>query len=128
MIIEVRDEGVFIPTWNGNAGLPEDEQVRVTHRYLYAGERKKYVHTEPIQLDVKTGEVDGKVNFVQDETGITRALVKKIENLSVKVGGKEVKITTAEQMYKYSLPQALVAEIKTAMLNASPEVDEDFLK
>lgn len=128
MIIEVKDHEVYIPEWNGNRDLPDDEQIKVHHRYFLPGERKKYIYTKPVRVDVNTGDVDSKVDFVQDEQGIVKALITKIENLTVKAGGKEIKVTNGEALYKQPVPQALVTEIEMYMLGASPEVKGDFLE
>lgn len=128
MIIEVKNEDTYVPKYGGNRDLPEEEQMKVHHRYLVPGERKKYLYTQPIRLDMATGEVDGKVEYIQDERGIAEAVITKIENLSVRSGGKDKKITTGSQLYTTSgVPQALVTEIESYLLTASPEVDADFL-
>lgn len=128
MIIEVKDKDTFTPAWNGNRDLPEDEQIKVTHRYFLPGERKKYIYTQPVKVDINTGDVDSKVDFVQDESGIVKTLVTKIENLTVKVNNKEVKVTNGDALYKQPVPQALVTEIELHMLSATPEVKGDFLE
>ena len=127
MIIEVKKEDTYIPRWNGNREQPEDEQIKVHHRYLMPGERKKYLYTKPLVIDMGTGEVDSKVEYVQDERGIVETLVTKIDNLSISVNGKEQKVTTGKQLYTSSLPQMLVTEIEQYLLTVSPEVDADFL-
>lgn len=128
MIIEVKNEDTFIPTWNGNDKLPESEQIRVVHRFLLPGEYRKYVHTGPLVMSRETGKLDDKLELVQDQEGITRAVVKKIENLSIKVNGKEKQIKDIASLYNEAVPRALLQEIEIHLLNhASPEVDEDFL-
>ena len=128
MIIEVKNKDTYIPLYGGNRDLPEADQIKIHHRYLLPGERKKYLHTEPIVLDMDTGEVDRKVKYIQDESGIVKAIVTKIENLNIKVGSKTVKVDTAEKLYSTSgIPQKLIVEIEMKMLNVSPEVDQDFL-
>ncbi len=127
MIIEVKNEDIYIPKWNGNRELSDDEQIKVHHRYLMPGERKKYLYTKPITLDMKTGEVDQKVEYVQDERGIVETLITSIEGLSIKVGGKEQKVTTGKGLYTMGVPHMLVNEIERYMLTVSPEVDADFL-
>lgn len=128
MIIEVKNNDTYVPLYGGNRDLPEADQIKVNHRYLLPGERKKYLHTEPIVLDMATGEIDKKVKYIQDESGIVKAIVTSIQNLEVKAGKKTVKVDTAEKLYSTSgVPQSLVVEIETKMLNVSPEVDKDFL-
>lgn len=128
MIIEVKNSDIFIPKYGGNDKLPEGEQVKVHHRFLLPGERKKYIYTQPVKVDKLKGEVDSKVEVVQDEEGITRAIVTKIENLNIKCGKKTVKVDSVEKMYSTSgVPKSMVAEIEVNMLLSSPEVDADFL-
>lgn len=128
MRIEVKAEDIYIPRWNNNRGLPEDEQIKITHRFLLGGERKKYIYTKPMQADKFTGELDSKVDYIQDGQGIAKAIVTKIEGLEVACGDKVVKVDTIEKLYTTSgVNQVLIAEIESAMLLASPEVDKDFL-
>jgi len=127
LIIEVKKEDTYIPRWKGNRELPEDEQIKVHHRYLMPGERKKYLYTKPLVLDMGTGEVDTHVEYVQDERGIVETLITKIENLSIKSGSKEQKITTGKALYTSGVPHMLVTELEQYMLTVSPEVDADFL-
>jgi len=129
MIIEVKNKDIFIPTYGGNDKLPEAEQVKVHHRFLLAGERKKYIYTRPVKLDKLKGKVDSNVEVIQDEEGITRAIITGIVNLDIKCGDKTIKVDTVEKMYSTSgVPKSLVAEIEVKMLLASPAVDADFLK
>ena len=127
MIIEVKNEDVFIPTFGGNDKLPDGEQIKVKHRFLLPGERKKYIYTKPMQIDKISGKLDSSVEYVQDEEGITKAIVTGLENFKIKVGKKEVEIKTALDMYNNNVPTSLVREIEVNMLLASPEVDKDFL-
>ena len=128
MILEIKNENTFVPEWNGNSKLPEAEQIKITYRFLLPGERKKYIRTGPIVLDRETGELDSKVEFIQDAEGIAKSVIKKIEGLSVKTNGKEKNISTVAMLYAEALPSALVQEIELHLLsNASPEIDEDFL-
>lgn len=129
MIIEVDNERVFVPKYKGNREQDETEQIKITHRFLKAGERKKYIYTKPLRLSMETGTVVDDVEYVQDEQGITKALITKIEGLEVKdkKTDKAVKIETVTALYNASVPQALMSEIENYMLTASPEVDTDFL-
>ena len=128
MIIEVKNEDIFLPKYGGNKKLPDSEQIKVHHRFLLPGERHKYIYAKPVKVNKLEGTVDSLVDTVQDEEGITRAIVTKIENLIIKCGKKSIKVDTAEMMYSTSgVPKGLVAEIEVNMLLASPEVDTDFL-
>jgi len=129
MIIEVKNQDTFIPSYGGNDKQPAGEQITVHHRFLLPGERKKYIYTRPIKVDKLTSEVDSKVEIVQDEEGIARAIITGIENLNIKCGSKTVKVDTAAKMYETSgVPRDLVSEIEVQMLIASPAVDADFLE
>lgn len=124
MVIDVRNEGVFIPEFGGNKKQPESEQIRVVHRFLNPGEKQKYYYTEPIEL---TGEKP-KTRYVQDLQGHVRAVVTKVENLTLNIEGKEKKITTGNDLYNVAgVPYMLVSEVERYMMNAEPEVDTDFL-
>lgn len=124
MVIDVRKEAVFAPEWNDNRKQPESEQIRVVHRFLSPGEKQKFYYTEPIEL---SGDKP-KSRYIQDLPGHVKAVVIKIENLTLNIDGKEKKITTGNDLYNVAgVPYMLVAEIERYMMNAEPEVDAGFL-
>lgn len=128
MIIEVKNEDVYTPDFGNNLKLPEAEQIKVHHRFLFPGERHKYIYTKALMVDKIKGTVDSNVEAVSDMEGIAKAIITKIENLNIKCGKKTVKVDTVEKMYSTSgVPHMLVATIETGMFLASPEVDADFL-
>jgi hypothetical protein len=129
MIIEVKNKDIFIPVYGGNDKQPEGEQIKVHHRFLLPGERKKYIYTRPVKVDKLKGVVDSNVEAVQDEEGIARAIITSIENLEIKCGDDIVKVDTVEKMYDtLGVPKYLVSEIEVNMLLVSPVVDAEFLK
>jgi len=129
MIIEVKNEDIYIPDYENNTGLPEADQIKVHHRFLLPGERHKYIYTKGLMVDKIKGTVDGNVESVTDMEGITKAIVTKIENLNIKSGKKTIKVDTVEKMYTTSgVPPVLVAKIEAGMFLASPVVDADFLE
>ena len=128
MIIEIKKQDTFVPEWNGNHKLSEEERIEVDHRFLKPGERKKFVHLEPMELDYSGDKPQTKTRYVQDVEGLTRAIIVNIRNLVIKHGDKEIVIDTSDKLYNTEgIPQELVSEIEGYMLNASPEVDKDFL-
>ncbi len=128
MIIEVKNEDVYIPDFGNNKNLPEAEQIKVHHRFLFPGERHKYIYTKALMVDKIKGTVDSNVEAVSDMEGIAKAIIIKIENLNIKTGKKTTKVDTVEMMYSTSgVPHMLVANIEIGMFLASPEVDADFL-
>ena len=130
MIVEVLSEKVYVPRWNGNRELPEDEQIRVTHRFFKAGEKKKYIYTKNPTVDATTYELKNDVELVIDSEGLVKALVTKIENYTVhdQVKDKAANITSGADLYTVpGVSDVLVAEIENYLQGASPEVDKDFL-
>ena len=126
MVIEVEKERVFVPVWNGNRELPESEQIRVTHRFPKAGERKQYIYTKNVQIS--SGGEMRDLEYVQDEQGLVKLLVTKIAGLEIQTGKKKVKVETGAELYDTpGVPVRLVTEIEQYILSASPEVDADFL-
>lgn len=129
MIIEVKNKDIFIPEYGGNDKKAEEEQIKVHHRFLLPGERKKYLYTSPLQMDKLTGKMDTNVVITQDEEGIAREIITKIENLEIKCGDKIVKVNNADKLYKTpGIPAKLIQEIEVKMLIVSPVVDVDFLE
>jgi hypothetical protein len=120
MRIPVSKEKTFEPSYGGNLELPVSERVRVFHRFLTAAERNKFIYTKPIKIGAAS---DGPMEFVQDEEGITRAIINRIENLELEINQKTMKITTAKALYETEgVPPALVREIEMYCFTASPEV------
>jgi hypothetical protein len=64
MKINVSNEGRYVPEWEGNRELPEDEQVVILYTALPHDERKKYTHIEKPSYSV---EVEGKSNEELEE-------------------------------------------------------------
>lgn len=128
MIIEVKNNDIYIPDYGDNLTLPEADQIKIHHRFLLPGERHKYIYTRDVKVDKIKGTVDGNVEAVSDMEGIARAIITKIENLSIKSGSKTIKVDTVDRLYNTSgVPHMLVINIETHMFLASPEVDTDFL-
>ena len=122
MRIEVVKEKSFEPTFGGNLDLPEAERIRVYHRFLTAAERGKFIYTKPIKIGQGA---DGSMEFVQDEEGIARAIITRVENLELSTKGKAVKIETGKALYETEgVPAMLVREIEMYCFTASPEVEK----
>lgn len=125
MIIEVKKENEFVPEWNGNRDENESEQIKVIYRYPTVTEKERFLYTKPIKVG-KDGE--GEIEFVQDSAGLSKTIIKRIENLTLNIDGKEKEIKTANDLYSVEgVPGALVREVEMHLVNASPGVDGDFL-
>lgn len=125
MIIEVKKENEFIPEWNGNRDENESEQIKVIYRYPTVTEKERFLYTKPVKVG-KDGE--GEIEFVQDSAGLAKTVIKRIENLTLNIDGKEKQIKTASDLYSVEgVPGPLVREIEMHLVNASPGVDGDFL-
>jgi hypothetical protein len=59
MRINISDEGRYVPEWEGNRDLPEDEQIVITYTCIDHNARKKYQHFEKPNYSVETA---GKSN------------------------------------------------------------------
>ena len=128
MIIEVKKEGVYIPDYKGNLKLSEKEQIVVHHRFMIPDERRTYIYTEDPVVDKHTGVMNNDVKYVQDITGLAKAIITSIDNYEIKCGDKSTKVDTAEKLYNTpGVDCVLVAKIELGMLLSSPEVDADFL-
>jgi hypothetical protein len=125
MKVSVRKENVFVPEWNGNREESESEQIKVVYRYPTVTEKERFLYTKPIKV---TGEGAGEIEFVQDAQGLAKSIIKRVENLTLDVDGKERQIKTANDLYSVEgVPSELVREIEIHLVNASPGVDSDFL-
>lgn len=126
MKIVVENEKEYIPEWNGNRD--QDEPITVIHRFLKPGERKKYIYLEPMELTYEGEKQEQRTHFVQKTQELAEVLITKIKNLVIVVDGKETEIDTIKKFYNTpGIPPNLVSEIEAYIMNASPEVDKDFL-
>lgn len=126
MIIEVKKENTFIPEWNGNRNESEDEQIKIVYRYPTVAEKERFLYTKPIKISEGGAS---EIEMVQDSQGLAKAIIKRVDNLTLWVDDKEKKIKTATDLYSVEgVPGALVREIEMHLVNASPEVREDFLE
>jgi len=99
MRINVKRDSIWTPDWEKNKKLPEKEQIRFHHRYLTTDERDIYIYVEDMKVVDLTAEDDNR-KWIQDKKGIAKAIVTKIENLTlVDEKGKEQHIDKIEQFY-----------------------------
>jgi hypothetical protein len=76
MEINVSKTRTFIPQWNGNETLPEDERISITYTALNIGARKQLLGMETIKFEYDrdgnpTGGF-GEVGLFNKETAIRR--------------------------------------------------------
>jgi len=111
MKVNISKKGTFIPEWNGNKDLPEEEQIKVHFRYLNVQERKRYTTQHP-------WEVDGQGNFSfkleHDDKAIFQAMTETIENLSIEdENGNTKEVKTADDLLNARGLDELFQEIWT---------------
>lgn len=115
----------YIPKWNGNRELPQNEQVVVHISYPTVEEKKGLK-----EIEYRTNKNSVIVNY--DTEKILANHVPKIENLSEDVDGKEKKITTGKDLLssKNRALESLSEEIVGLILRADelPEEAEKNLK
>lgn len=123
MKIKVKKTDTFIPEWNGNR--EEKDPIKIVHRFLTAGERDDYVGIEPVTL--KDGEPE--ITVRQDNPGMTKRMITRIENLEVEVGTDTVRVDDAGKLYSTpGIPSELIKEIEGAMAEASAVIEAGPLK
>ena len=111
----------FVPKFNGNRDLPEDEQIRVEIRWPNMTQREQL---KSFRMD-QTGGVG--ISFNLDR--ILKQHVGKITNLESEVNGKTVVISDGQALAENTNPQldALADELK-AEVTKRLELDEDEVK
>ena len=111
----------FVPKFNGNRDLPEDEQIRVEIRWPNMTQREQL---KSFRMD-QTGGVG--ISFNLD--WILKQHVGKITNLESEVNGKTVVISDGQALAENTNPQldALADELK-AEVTKRLELDEDEVK
>ena len=122
MVIDVVKEKTWVPEWNGNRDADESDQVQFVHRFLSPSERRKYYNWHHV-------DESNKVKPHIDITGHARAVLVRIDNLTLKVDGTEKPIKTEKDLYETAgVPQALVEEWEAYIVGADPQVDSDPLQ
>ena len=114
MTVTLSRSAIYIPEWNGNKELPEEEQISVEYEYLTAEDRNKYLLT-----DAKS--------FGETARAVFRDKVKKIRNLDLVIDGKKVpaipeNILSAPDMYNF------FSEVSVEIITASQLTKEDKKK
>lgn len=139
MIINVKRANVFIPEFNGNRDLPDNEQIKFHHGFLTTEEREEFVYVKNFtqggvdklvslvgkDFDLDTYAEANDREVVQDSKGIAKKITTKIENLVIEdeSGAKET-LDTIEKFY--AAPDAfshMRAEYESYVLNLSAKAD-----
>jgi hypothetical protein len=131
----------YVPEWNGNRALPENDQVVVHWDNLTWEQRRKHVRASDLKMILKNAgqkgeaelgrEVDRQLNefeqtFTTDREAMAREAKVTIEGLN-DAEGKPL-ASTWEQLCKLpDTPQAkfsaLIVEIQNAIVNGAKEPD-----
>lgn len=127
MILEVVDEKVYVPEWNGNRDATDSEQIRVVHGFLSYGDRQHLIRrAEPTYTVGEDGKPQSSFTLKTDHRTVVEKMVRRFENLSVKVGDKVKEIKTAKDFWNCTtLPPELSREIVEYLVDATPEIDTD---
>ena len=90
-------EGTFIPSFNGNKKLSEDDQIAVTYRYpTMATLRRCRKKPQAKGIANANGGIDHlEIILEKDEDAVIRELLVSIKNCSCVCEGKESPIVTA---------------------------------
>ncbi len=77
----------YIPKWNKNRKLPEDEQIVIEWNYLSGTDREMIYGIKPIEFDVESGKIAKTMEFKIDNVGLLKKSIKNIINLEVETPG-----------------------------------------
>lgn len=72
----------YVPKWNKNRKLPEDEQTVIEWNYLSGAEKDKLFGFDPIEFDGE-GNITSKYIFKTDKVGLLQKSIRGIINLEV---------------------------------------------
>jgi len=85
MRVVIAEKDVFIPTWNDNKNLPEDEQIKVHYKFPTQNQRNRYITRYPAELESGKNAASGqntiRMKIETDDKMMFKLLVTKIENL-----------------------------------------------
>ena len=129
MRVAIAKRGEFVPEWNGNRDLPEEEQVRVDYKFLSYEERSMHLKTKPIRMQMKdVDNLDGalaEIEYIQDKKGIALKSDVHVHNLETEDKDTgEIKVCkTMRDLYDSAAFPELAIEIENHLLNANARVD-----
>lgn len=105
MKLNLQRVGTYIPEWNGNRELPEEDQIKVDFTYITANEKESFTQN--------VGD-----NYATLAKKVWLKNVKKIHNLDVIVDGDVVNATPENLL---NLPDTwdFYVEVATHIFNAS---------
>ena len=122
MKIKLSRTNIYIPKWNHNRELPEDEQVKIEYRFMTSEEEESFSLVRPTyNMDKKNTDEEGKpkeiaVEFELHANAIWDKCVKKVIGLFDE-NGNEIsepkKVRAIEGIY--GLITEVVAEIKLGL-------------
>lgn len=102
----------FVPKWNGNDKAEKPIVFQI--HYLTADEREQ---VNVIYVPVKTNRRG--VSLKTDLKDAFLLGVKSIDNLTVEVDGKAFEVKTAEDFFKYPMPEELYQEVAVHIKDTS---------
>jgi hypothetical protein len=115
MQLNLEDKYEFIPEWNGNKDLPDDEQVKVIWKYPSGKMRSAALKIKLVDSD---DEKKSEVAFEWD--AVVLKCVTEIKNLS----NRDKKITQIDELYTYPGLGGLYDEIKAYIITNAKGVEK----
>lgn len=122
MQLNTRPQREFIPDWNGNKALPENEQIVIYHKAVSSHLKERLIPKPSYKMTGVAGQ-DGEsrweTDIFVDNTRLVKEMVEKIKNFSVFVDSPDsnsttVHIKTADDLFGSLVPpevSGLVEEI-----------------
>lgn len=100
MLLEISNEDVFVPEFNGNRDLPEDEQIKV---YLNMPTKSIQAAVKPdnklrMEFDKDGNPTGGFVEAEVREEIMFRKMIRSIDNCAYKSNGKVVHVREAKDL------------------------------
>lgn len=97
----------YIPEWNGNRDLPEDQQIKVRYRYLTTEERNDFI------------AYAGDRSIASIAKDIFKSQVDSIENLEIEIEKETVENPTPDQLLGMPDLYPLFSEVSSEIISAS---------
>lgn len=105
MQLSIQSRGVYVPAWNDNRKLPEEEQVKVHWRLLSTAERQDLYQLEPSEDEKQPLKV------VMPKNAEFFAQIERIEGLTVDLDGEPKEVGSGEVLCATPGLEALYAEL-----------------
>ena len=113
----------YIPKWNKNRKLPEDEQIVIDWNYLSGTDREIIYGIKPIDFDIESGKIAKTMSYQIDNVDLLKRSIEKVINLEVDDIGID-RPATVDDICNMSGLGGLYTELKNFFTDMNTETEK----